>query len=71
MLQVVVFWASLISYAIQIFVKWTSLMSTWKGISFAALGTLLVTLLMHVLIVYSQAESSTTAKAALERQKKE
>ncbi|ONK59895.1 uncharacterized protein A4U43_C08F12060 [Asparagus officinalis] len=69
--KVVIFWASLLSCTAFRFLKWTSLLSTWKGVGFAALGLLLVTLVMHVFILYSQAERSTTARAARARTKKD
>jgi len=69
MQQVVISWASLLSYGAYRFFRWTSLLSTWKGVGFATLGLLLVTLLMNVFILYSQAEHSATAKAARARRK--
>lgn len=64
-LLVVIFWSSLLSYAAFKFFKWTALLSTWKGVGFTLFGLLVVTLLMQVFVLYSQAErSSSAAKAA-------
>lgn len=70
-LLVVIFWASLLSYTAHRFIRRSALLSTWKGAGISALGVLLVSLVMHVFILYSQAERSTSAKVARERTKKE
>lgn len=70
-LLVVMFWSCLLSYATYRFFKWTALLSTWKGVGFSALGLSLVVVLMNVFIVFSQAERSSSAKAARDRAKNE
>jgi lysophosphatidic acid acyltransferase / lysophosphatidylinositol acyltransferase len=69
--QVTLFWSCLLLYsAIEVF-KWAQLLSTWKGIGFTASGMVLVTGVMHMFIVFSQAERSSSAKAARNRVKKD
>ncbi|KAJ4766854.1 1-acyl-sn-glycerol-3-phosphate acyltransferase 3 [Rhynchospora pubera] len=70
-LLVVIFWSCLLSYGAFRFFKWTQLLSTWKGVGFTTLGLVLVTLCMHIFIAFSQAERSSSAKAARDRVKKE
>ncbi|KAJ4815919.1 1-acyl-sn-glycerol-3-phosphate acyltransferase 3 [Rhynchospora pubera] len=70
-LVVVIFWSSILSYAIFRFFQWSQLLSTWKGAGFTAVGLALVTMCMQVFIAFSQAERSSTAKAARNRVKKE
>ncbi|MQL78796.1 hypothetical protein Taro_011215, partial [Colocasia esculenta] len=68
-LLVAICWSCLLVYAAFEFFKWTSLLSTWKGISFTSAGLLLVTALMHIFIVFSQSEHSTPARLAAARPK--
>jgi lysophosphatidic acid acyltransferase / lysophosphatidylinositol acyltransferase len=69
--QVTLFWSCLLLYSsIEVF-KWAQLLSTWKGIGFTASGMVLVTGVMHMFIVFSQAERSSSAKAARNRVKKD
>ncbi|XP_008813483.1 1-acyl-sn-glycerol-3-phosphate acyltransferase PLS1-like isoform X1 [Phoenix dactylifera] len=70
-LLVVAFWSSLLSYAAFRFFKWSALLSTWKGVAFSTAGLLLVTVVMHVFILFSQSERSTMARAACSRTKKD
>ncbi|PKU67777.1 1-acyl-sn-glycerol-3-phosphate acyltransferase PLS1 [Dendrobium catenatum] len=69
-LLVVISWASLLSIASYRFFIWSALMSTWKGVAFTTLSLFLVTACMHAFILFSQAERSTSAKAAQARVKK-
>ncbi|KAH0467390.1 hypothetical protein IEQ34_004628 [Dendrobium chrysotoxum] len=69
-LLVVISWASLLSIASYRFFIWSALISTWKGVAFTTLSLFLVTACMHAFILFSQAERSTSAKAAQARVKK-
>ena len=62
--QVVISWACLLILGALKFLQWSSLLSSWKGISFTAIGLAIVTVLMHILIKFSQSERSTPAKVA-------
>ncbi|ONK64644.1 uncharacterized protein A4U43_C07F28330 [Asparagus officinalis] len=54
------------------FLKWSSLLSSWKGATIASLGLLLVTSVMHFFILFTQSErSSTPAKVVPSRFKKD
>ncbi|XP_062181980.1 1-acyl-sn-glycerol-3-phosphate acyltransferase PLS1-like [Phragmites australis] len=70
-LLVTLFWACLLLYGAFEFFKWTELLSTWKGVGFIVAGMALVTAVMHVFITFSQAERSSSAKAARDRVKKD
>ncbi|XP_074571574.1 1-acyl-sn-glycerol-3-phosphate acyltransferase PLS1-like [Curcuma longa] len=70
-LLVVMFWFCLLSYATFRFFKWTELLSTWKGVAVTATGLLLVTIIMHIFVRFSQSERSASAKAARHRAKKD
>ncbi|XP_034693898.1 1-acyl-sn-glycerol-3-phosphate acyltransferase 2 isoform X2 [Vitis riparia] len=63
-LLVVISWACLLILGALKFLQWSSLLSSWKGISFTAIGLAIVTVLMHILIKFSQSERSTPAKVA-------
>ncbi|CAN0909977.1 1-acyl-sn-glycerol-3-phosphate acyltransferase 2 [Linum grandiflorum] len=63
-LVVVTSWACLLVFAALKFLQWSSLLSSWKGIAISAAGLAVVTLLMQVLIRFSQSERSTPAKVA-------
>jgi lysophosphatidic acid acyltransferase/lysophosphatidylinositol acyltransferase len=70
-LLVTLFWSCLLLYgAVKLFL-WTQLLSTWKGVGFTGLGLALVTAVMHVFIMFSQSERSSSAKAARNRVKKD
>jgi lysophosphatidic acid acyltransferase / lysophosphatidylinositol acyltransferase len=71
MKQVTLFWSCALLYGAIEFFKWTQLLSTWKGVGLTAAGMALVTAVMHVFIVFSQAERSSSAKAARNRVKKD
>ncbi|XP_076955029.1 1-acyl-sn-glycerol-3-phosphate acyltransferase 2-like [Bidens hawaiensis] len=62
-LVVVVSWAGLLVFGTYKFLQWSNLLSSWKGLTFAAIGLGVVTILMQILIQFSQAER-TPAKAA-------
>ncbi|MQL94974.1 hypothetical protein Taro_027638 [Colocasia esculenta] len=70
-LLVVVSWSCLLVFTAFRFFKSSSLLSTWKGVAITASGLLLVTVLMQVFILFSQAERSTPAKVAPSRPKNE
>ncbi|CAL9131367.1 unnamed protein product [Musa textilis] len=70
-LLVVAFWFGLLSYATFRFFKWTELLSTWKGVALTTAALLMVTMIMHIFIRFSQSEHSTTARAARNRARKE
>ncbi|KAI3667421.1 hypothetical protein L6452_42478 [Arctium lappa] len=63
-LVVVVSWACLLVFGTFKFLQWSNLLSSWKGLTFAAVGLAIVTFLMQILIQFSQAEHSTPAKVA-------
>ncbi|BAT96397.1 1-acyl-sn-glycerol-3-phosphate acyltransferase [Vigna angularis] len=63
-LVVVISWACVVVTGAIKFLQWSSLLSSWKGIAFSAIGLGVVTLLMHILIQFSQAERSTPSKVA-------
>ncbi|XP_010265751.1 PREDICTED: 1-acyl-sn-glycerol-3-phosphate acyltransferase 2-like [Nelumbo nucifera] len=68
-LLVVISWSCLLVFVAFKFCKWSSLLSSWKGIAFSAAGLSLVTILMHIFILFSQSERSTPAKIAPARPK--
>ncbi|XP_017977549.1 PREDICTED: 1-acyl-sn-glycerol-3-phosphate acyltransferase 2 [Theobroma cacao] len=63
-LLVVASWACLMAYGALKFLQCSSLLSSWKGIAFFLVGLAIVTILMHILILFSQSERSTPAKVA-------
>ncbi|KAF7064142.1 hypothetical protein CFC21_070546 [Triticum aestivum] len=70
-LMVVLSWSCLLLYGAHRFLQWTQLLSTWKGVILFASGLAMVTAVMHVFIMFSQAERSSSAKAARDRVKKD
>ncbi|GJN25625.1 hypothetical protein PR202_gb13473 [Eleusine coracana subsp. coracana] len=70
-LLVTLFWSCILLYGAIEFFKWTHLLSTWKGVGFTAAGMALVMGVMHIFIMFSQAERSSSAKAARNRVKKD
>ncbi|OWM67215.1 1-acyl-sn-glycerol-3-phosphate acyltransferase 2 [Punica granatum] len=68
---VVTSWAVVVILGALKFLQWSSLFSSWKGIAFSGIGLAIVTLLMHILILFSQAERSTPAKVAPAKSKNE
>ncbi|KAG4982611.1 hypothetical protein JHK87_027360 [Glycine soja] len=63
-LVVVISWACVVVMGVVKFLQWSSLLSSWKGVAFSAFGLGVVTLLMHILIMFSQSERSTPTKVA-------
>ncbi|KAL8215314.1 hypothetical protein R6Q57_004763 [Mikania cordata] len=63
-LIVVVSWACLLVLMTYKFLQWSNLLSSWKGLTFTAIGLGIVTILMQILIQFSQSERSTPAKVA-------
>ncbi|PIN19986.1 1-acylglycerol-3-phosphate O-acyltransferase [Handroanthus impetiginosus] len=63
-LLVVTSWAILLLLGLLKVFQWFSLFSSWKGISFLAIALAIVTILMQILIQFSQSERSTPAKVA-------
>ncbi|KAK9057706.1 hypothetical protein SSX86_022542 [Deinandra increscens subsp. villosa] len=63
-LVVVVSWACLLVLGTFKFLQWSNLLSSWKGLTFTAIGLGIITILMQILIQFSQAERSTPAKVA-------
>lgn len=63
-LLVVTSWAILVSLGALKFLHWSALLSSWKGIALSAIGLAVVTVLMQILIRFSQSERSTPAKVA-------
>jgi lysophosphatidic acid acyltransferase/lysophosphatidylinositol acyltransferase len=69
--QVVTSWACLLISGALKFLQRSSLLSSRKGIAFAMSSLAVVTLLMYILIRFSQSERSTTAKVAAAKPKYE
>nr|ALM22871.1 microsomal lysophosphatidic acid acyltransferase 2c [Cuphea avigera var. pulcherrima] len=63
-LLIVISWAVLVVFGAVKFLQWSSLLSSWKGLAFSGIGLGVITLLMHILILFSQSERSTPAKVA-------
>ncbi|KAI7733828.1 hypothetical protein M8C21_011699, partial [Ambrosia artemisiifolia] len=63
-LVVVVSWACLLVLGIYKFLQWSNLLSSWKGLTITAIVLGIVTILMQILIQFSQSERSTPAKVA-------
>ncbi|KAK1428834.1 hypothetical protein QVD17_17674 [Tagetes erecta] len=63
-LVVVVSWSCLLVLGTYKFLQWSHLLSSWKGLTFTAIGLGIVTILMQILIQFSQSERSTPAKVA-------
>ncbi|XP_024924137.3 1-acyl-sn-glycerol-3-phosphate acyltransferase 2 isoform X2 [Ziziphus jujuba] len=68
-LLVVTSWAFLLVLGAFKFLQSSSLLSSWKGIAISASGLALVTVLMQILIRFSQSERSTPAKVAPSKHK--
>ncbi|MBA0848299.1 hypothetical protein Goshw_000217, partial [Gossypium schwendimanii] len=60
-LLVITSWACIVAYGILKFLQWSSLLSTWKGIALSAYGLAIVTILMQILILFTQSERSNPA----------
>ncbi|CDP10072.1 unnamed protein product [Coffea canephora] len=63
-LLVVVSWSCLLAFGVLKFLQWSSLLSSWKGLTLSAVALLVVTLMMQILIRFSQSERSTPGKVA-------
>ncbi|KAF9664712.1 hypothetical protein SADUNF_Sadunf16G0046700 [Salix dunnii] len=63
-LVVVTSWACLLIFGALKFLQWSSLLSSRRGIAFTVSGLAVITVLMHILIRFSQSERSTPAKVA-------
>ncbi|KAJ4706448.1 1-acyl-sn-glycerol-3-phosphate acyltransferase [Melia azedarach] len=63
-LIVVISWSCMVIFGALKFLQWSALLSSWKGIAISAFGLGIVTILMHILILFSQSERSTPAKVA-------
>ncbi|KAJ7972243.1 1-acyl-sn-glycerol-3-phosphate acyltransferase [Quillaja saponaria] len=63
-LLVVISWACLLILGCLKFLHWSSLLSSWKGLAISAFGLAIVTILMHILILFSQSERSTPANVS-------
>ncbi|CAN6440508.1 unnamed protein product [Victoria cruziana] len=61
-MMVFLFWLSLLSFAASKLFKWSLIFSSWTGIACTTAVVLLVALLMHIFIIFSQSERSTPAK---------
>ncbi|XP_057999786.1 1-acyl-sn-glycerol-3-phosphate acyltransferase 2 isoform X1 [Hevea brasiliensis] len=61
-LVVVTSWACLLVFGVLKFLQWSSLMSSWKGIAISSSALAVITVLMQILIRFSQSEHSTPAK---------
>lgn len=70
-LLVVLSWSCLLLYGACRFLQWTQLLSTWKGVILFVAGLTLVTGIMHVFVLFSQSERSSSARAARNRVKKD
>ncbi|CAA0829891.1 1-acyl-sn-glycerol-3-phosphate acyltransferase 2 [Striga hermonthica] len=63
-LLVVISWSVLLILgALRVF-QWSSVFSSWKGISFSVIALAVITFLMQILIQFSQSERSNPAKVA-------
>ncbi|MFQ6652689.1 hypothetical protein Gotur_024441 [Gossypium turneri] len=60
-LLVITSWACIVAYGILKFLQWSSLLSSWKGIALSAYGLAIVTILMQILILFTQSERSNPA----------
>lgn len=69
--QVVTSWACLLIFGALKFLQWSSLLSSRRGMAFTVSGLAVVTVLMHILIRFSQSERSTPAKVAPAKTKNE
>ncbi|KAJ0100082.1 hypothetical protein Patl1_20570 [Pistacia atlantica] len=67
---VVISWVCLVIFGALKFLQWSSLLSSWKGIAVSGFCLAIVTVLMHILILFSQSERSTPAKVAPAKPKK-
>ncbi|PNY15242.1 1-acyl-sn-glycerol-3-phosphate acyltransferase 2-like protein [Trifolium pratense] len=68
-LVVALSWAFVVVAGTLKFLQWSSLLSSWKGVAFSTFGLAVVTGLMHILILFSQAERSNPSKVASAKRK--
>lgn len=66
-LMVVVCWASLLVFGTLKFLQWSNLFSSWKGFLVTGVCLGVVTVLMQIMIQFSQAERSNPSKVAPSR----
>ncbi|KVH94730.1 Phospholipid/glycerol acyltransferase [Cynara cardunculus var. scolymus] len=66
-LVVVTSWACLLVFGTFKFFRWSNLFSSWKGLTITAVCLAVVTILMQILIQFSQSERSTPAKVVPSR----
>ncbi|KAJ9565482.1 hypothetical protein OSB04_001448 [Centaurea solstitialis] len=66
-LVVVTCWASLLVLGTFKFFRWSNLYSSWKGLTITTVCLAVVTILMQILIRFSQSERSTPAKVVPSR----
>ncbi|GAB2218377.1 hypothetical protein Droror1_Dr00001599 [Drosera rotundifolia] len=57
-LIVMIVWLCLLTAGVVGFLRWTSLFSTWQGIALTVAFLVLVLILMHIFILFSQSEPS-------------
>ncbi|XP_044468179.1 1-acyl-sn-glycerol-3-phosphate acyltransferase 2-like isoform X1 [Mangifera indica] len=69
-LLVAISWVCLVIFGVLKFLQWSSLLSSWRGIAVSAFCLAVVTVLMHILILFSQSERSTPTKVAPAKPKK-
>ncbi|GFP89673.1 1-acyl-sn-glycerol-3-phosphate acyltransferase 2 [Phtheirospermum japonicum] len=62
--KVVCSWAILLILGVLKVIQCFSLLSSWKGVMFSAIALAVITILMQILIQFSQSERSTPAKVA-------
>ncbi|KAK4759433.1 hypothetical protein SAY87_022564 [Trapa incisa] len=70
-LLVVASWAILVVLGALKFLQWSSFLSSWKGIALSGISLAIVTLLMHIMILFSQSEQSSPAKVVPVKPKNE
>ncbi|KAK6149173.1 hypothetical protein DH2020_016698 [Rehmannia glutinosa] len=70
-LLVVCSWAILLILGVLKVIQCFSLFSSWKGVAFSAVALAVVTILMQILIQFSQSERSTPAKVAPSKSRSE
>ncbi|KAJ0696339.1 putative 1-acylglycerol-3-phosphate O-acyltransferase [Helianthus annuus] len=63
-LVVLISWACLLVFGTYKFFQWSNLLSSWKGVTITAICLAVITVLMQILIQFSQSERSTPAKVA-------
>ncbi|XP_057953560.1 1-acyl-sn-glycerol-3-phosphate acyltransferase 2-like [Malania oleifera] len=64
-------WSCLLIFGIVKFLQWSSLLSSWKGLASSGAFLALVTITMHIFILFSQSEHSTPARTSTSDSMKE